>query len=164
MSTSKIKNKRDKVKGNSQRKGDLPLPSEPQRDSRCTASPHSVESFVKRGLRIQRAVDEAIARAPACGTPPVCICIGCGCDDLHACSHEDGTPCAWVKRHPATGLGICSRCMPSDAMAIFRIGHAMGRLVRHLESRDPLAGRAAVEIHQADRTDVPSGCVRSDAK
>jgi hypothetical protein len=39
-------------------------------------------------------------------------CIGCGCDDLHACFDElAGTPCSWVRLDRSVELGVCSVCM-----------------------------------------------------
>lgn len=32
-------------------------------------------------------------------------CIGCGCDDQHACADVDGTPCSWAAE------GLCSACV-----------------------------------------------------
>ncbi len=41
----------------------------------------------------------------------VATCIGCGCDDLHACAEEDtGNPCSWVRLDRETQLGVCSVC------------------------------------------------------
>lgn len=41
----------------------------------------------------------------------VATCIGCGCDDLHACSDEAvGGPCSWVRLDRVAGLGVCSAC------------------------------------------------------
>lgn len=38
-------------------------------------------------------------------------CIGCGCDDLHACWDEAaGTPCGWLVVDREAGLGVCSCC------------------------------------------------------
>lgn len=38
-------------------------------------------------------------------------CIGCGCDDLHACYDEAaGQPCSWLKVDYGAGLGVCSAC------------------------------------------------------
>lgn len=34
------------------------------------------------------------------------ICIGCGCDDDHAC--EGG--CSWLRIDPEQGAGVCSSC------------------------------------------------------
>jgi len=39
----------------------------------------------------------------------VSTCIGCGCDDLHACV-DDGVPCSWLIKDPHLGLGVCSMC------------------------------------------------------
>lgn len=36
-------------------------------------------------------------------------CIGCSCDDFHACQTEDG-PCSWLEVDYAAGLGVCSNC------------------------------------------------------
>ena len=38
----------------------------------------------------------------------VSVCIGCGCDDNHACVDELGTPCHWIAR--VEDRGICSEC------------------------------------------------------
>jgi hypothetical protein len=38
-------------------------------------------------------------------------CIGCGCDDLHACFDEAaGQPCHWLVVDRDEGLGVCSVC------------------------------------------------------
>lgn len=41
----------------------------------------------------------------------IAICIGCGCDDQHACYDEvaDG-PCRWLAVDYGAGLGVCSAC------------------------------------------------------
>lgn len=36
-------------------------------------------------------------------------CIGCSCDDFHACQTEEG-PCSWLEVDYAAGLGVCSNC------------------------------------------------------
>ncbi|MDY7806119.1 hypothetical protein [Burkholderia stagnalis] len=39
------------------------------------------------------------------------LCIGCGCDDFHACwddAHE--SPCFWKRVDRRAGLGVCSAC------------------------------------------------------
>ena len=42
------------------------------------------------------------------------ICIGCGCDDQHACWDERaGQPCSWLTVDRESGLGVCSVC-PGD--------------------------------------------------
>lgn len=39
------------------------------------------------------------------------VCIGCGCDDFHACWDETaGQPCHWLKVDAEAGLGVCSVC------------------------------------------------------
>ena len=43
--------------------------------------------------------------------PSVATCIGCGCDDLHACWDEDAEqPCAWLDVDRTANLGVCSAC------------------------------------------------------
>lgn len=38
-------------------------------------------------------------------------CIGCGCNDLHACWDEQAEqPCSWVRLDMVTGRGVCSAC------------------------------------------------------
>ena len=41
----------------------------------------------------------------------IAVCIGCGCDDHHACldpkSHE---PCSWLEVDYGLGKGVCSCC------------------------------------------------------
>lgn len=38
-------------------------------------------------------------------------CIGCGCDDYHACFDEEvGRPCNWIAVSYDEGLGVCSCC------------------------------------------------------
>jgi len=34
------------------------------------------------------------------------VCIGCGCDDFHAC--EGG--CHWLRLDRMAGAGVCSKC------------------------------------------------------
>lgn len=41
----------------------------------------------------------------------VATCIGCGCDDLHACWDDVAeAPCSWVRLDRYSGLGVCSVC------------------------------------------------------
>lgn len=44
-------------------------------------------------------------------------CIGCGCDDLHACRNPfedfEDTPCSWIRIDRDAGVGVCSEC-PED--------------------------------------------------
>lgn len=41
----------------------------------------------------------------------VCTCIGCGCDDNHACYDENTeNPCHWLREDRDLGLGVCSVC------------------------------------------------------
>lgn len=39
----------------------------------------------------------------------IASCIGCGCDDLHACAGNDG-PCSWIVVDYEVGRGVCSCC------------------------------------------------------
>lgn len=38
------------------------------------------------------------------------VCIGCGCDTMHACVDQDGNACYWLKVDYEIGLGVCSEC------------------------------------------------------
>jgi len=41
----------------------------------------------------------------------VATCIGCGCDDGHACWNEvTELPCSWLRVDRGRGLGVCSSC------------------------------------------------------
>ncbi len=41
----------------------------------------------------------------------VAMCIGCGCDDFHACwDDEAGEPCHWLRVDYDASLGVCSAC------------------------------------------------------
>ena len=44
----------------------------------------------------------------------VITCIGCGCDNEHACISIDDVPCFWIRVDQGAGLGVCSHC-PDDA-------------------------------------------------
>lgn len=42
----------------------------------------------------------------------IAVCIGCGCDDLHACwDDKSEQPCSWLRVDRAAGLGVCSVCL-----------------------------------------------------
>ncbi len=42
----------------------------------------------------------------------VSTCIGCGCDDYHACWDEEAEqPCSWIRLDLDAGLGVCSTCL-----------------------------------------------------
>ena len=46
----------------------------------------------------------------------IAICIGCGCDDNHACWDDArDNPCCWVRLDRAAGLGVCSACPEHEA-------------------------------------------------
>lgn len=40
---------------------------------------------------------------------PIATCIGCGCDDNHACQSDNG-PCSWLVMDYDIGRGVCSCC------------------------------------------------------
>ena len=45
---------------------------------------------------------------------PVAFCIGCGCDDFHACLDErTDEPCHWLRLDRVMARGVCSAC-PAD--------------------------------------------------
>jgi hypothetical protein len=50
------------------------------------------------------------------------ICIGCGCDDEHACTARGGAPCVWIETGDRELAGICSECAslfpPSTRLAV----------------------------------------------
>ncbi len=44
----------------------------------------------------------------------IATCIGCGCDDMHACEDlNTGGPCSWLRVDYTIGRGVCSAC-PED--------------------------------------------------
>jgi len=44
-------------------------------------------------------------------SPLVATCIGCGCDDHHACyDHERGHGCYWLRLDRSESKGVCSEC------------------------------------------------------
>lgn len=47
----------------------------------------------------------------------IAVCIGCGCDDLHACV-AGAEPCRWLDVDYVRGLGVCSQC--PDSLESFR--------------------------------------------
>lgn len=40
----------------------------------------------------------------------IATCIGCGCDDFHACVDVLSEPCHWLRVDRKTGTGVCSSC------------------------------------------------------
>ncbi|GKW29484.1 hypothetical protein AB6D34_18250 [Pectobacterium brasiliense] len=40
----------------------------------------------------------------------ITTCVGCGCDDNHACVNEYHEVCHWLRVNRNTGLGVCSQC------------------------------------------------------
>lgn len=41
---------------------------------------------------------------------PIRFCIGCGCDDLHACMDAWDEPCSWILTDRKSATGVCSQC------------------------------------------------------
>lgn len=81
--------------------------------------------------------------------PPrkVAICIGCGCDDNHACKDPvDDLPCSWLAIDRSRHRGVCS-CCPRRLEA-FKKGSR--HLTRGGPSRDRDA-RACASQSSADR-------------
>jgi hypothetical protein len=46
----------------------------------------------------------------------VAVCIGCGCDDRHACLDGLDVPCGWVLVDRALDIGICNGHAITDQM------------------------------------------------
>jgi len=41
----------------------------------------------------------------------ISVCVGCGCDDLHAClDTANGCGCHWLRVDREVGAGVCSCC------------------------------------------------------
>lgn len=41
----------------------------------------------------------------------IAVCIGCDCDDLHACyDMKHDRPCSWLKVDYSRAVGVCSAC------------------------------------------------------
>lgn len=58
----------------------------------------------------------------------IAYCIGCACDDNHAClDHERGEPCHWVRVDYEEGLGVCSAC--KDFAADWDAGHRSMKVI-----------------------------------
>jgi hypothetical protein len=38
------------------------------------------------------------------------ICIGCGCDEDHACVDINDAGCSWIREDQQCGVGVCSAC------------------------------------------------------
>jgi len=57
------------------------------------------------------------ALPPAVKSASTAICIGCGCDDEHACVDGFDEPCGWVEVDRNLGIGICSGHAITDGRA-----------------------------------------------
>lgn len=71
--------------------------------------------------RLVHGVTREACAPPAAGP----ICIGCGCDELHACRTEAGHGCSWVMLRPELGAGLCSECAEGLGLDVFALQHAM---------------------------------------
>jgi hypothetical protein len=40
----------------------------------------------------------------------IAICIGCGCDDTHACINDLDEPCSWLVVDRREQRGVCTEC------------------------------------------------------
>lgn len=45
--------------------------------------------------------------------PCLAVCIGCDCDDFHACTDKDGNSCHWLRLDREAGIGVCAQCPDS---------------------------------------------------
>jgi hypothetical protein len=50
----------------------------------------------------------------------VVVCIGCACDDLHACETAAGGACYWVAVDHKRHVGICSECAEPMMQALLK--------------------------------------------
>lgn len=70
---------------------------------------------------------------------PAAVCVGCGCDDWHAC--EGG--CEWLRLDRARAIGVCSAC--PELLAAWDAAHAFGPphldLVAHLHRQRAFSER-----------------------
>lgn len=95
------------------------------------------------------------------------VCIGCGCDDLHACmggldtgTGEGWDPCSWVVVDRRAGLGICNGHAVTDQMreaykrlrAVVRISKVVRR--RAMLKRERRRGGRPISFAHPDREKV----------
>jgi hypothetical protein len=40
----------------------------------------------------------------------LCVCVGCGCDDEHACEDLLGDACGWLCQSASRKRGVCTQC------------------------------------------------------
>lgn len=87
-------------------------------------------------------------------------CLGCGCDERHACQHFTGEPCAWAWVNPLLGVGICSLCRDR---VIWGDGESESPLMRRIFPVEQLdnaiafseAGGQALHLTRLVRRDAP---------
>lgn len=84
----------------------------------------------------------------------IATCIGCGCDDLHACDDISGA-CYWLVVDYVAGKGVCSCC--KDHLARWKNGDRssvmlIAKITRLGESKPYFIERNAIELfpHQFD--------------
>jgi hypothetical protein len=77
-------------------------------------------------------------------------CIGCGCDDNHAC--EDG--CWWLRCDYVAGLGVCSQC--EEHVEAWDRGDRTPRATPAAELEAIAEG--ALRIENPPRARRPDGC------
>lgn len=98
-------------------------------------------------IRAKNASKPRHSPLPEAGTA-VAFCMGCGCDDLHAC--EGG--CSWLRVDHARRQGVCSHC--DDHVAAWDGLHIREsyyrRLAFHLGAVSPDAARAEL-THGSDK-------------
>lgn len=78
-------------------------------------------------------------------TIPIAICIGCACDDLHACDDGLGCGCSWLVVDRRRRVGVCSCCVSN--LSRWRegdrtlCGYAKGRLKRRQQAERAASAR-----------------------
>ncbi len=78
----------------------------------------------------------------------IATCIGCGCDDFHACQDDHG-PCHWLAVDYNAGRGVCSCC--EDQLARWNAGQRsvlmmVAKILREGESEPHYIERNAIEL------------------
>lgn len=96
----------------------------------------------------------------------VATCIGCGCDDDHACWDDaQDAPCSWARVDYAAGLGVCSACpelvsawdagdreirVPAEPRLAHDTAGVDGDAVRIVPAMSAGRGRSAARKHPRD--------------
>ncbi len=79
---------------------------------------------------------------------PIATCIGCGCDDLHACQDEHGA-CYWLTVDYDAGRGVCSCC--KDHLTRWNNGQRsvlmmVAKIIKEGEAEPHYIERNAIEL------------------